>query len=94
MEKAKTFEQRLVCLCASLSDSAGLMPALRHRLLSPMSIQLNAKDEFSRGVLSCVAEIAALLASTDEGRKALGDRFYEGGYQPARQHLDDAKDVK
>ena len=46
--------------------------------LRPMTIEYNAKNDFSRGVLATIAEVVVLASQIPEGRQALRDL----GFQP------------
>ena len=50
----------------------------------PMSIEMSAKSEFSRGVLASIAEVYVLAAQTSEGRQAILDL----GFEPFFQHVE------
>lgn len=53
--------------------------------LLPLSIASAAKQgDFSRGVLSTVAELHALMSESAQGRQALRDL----GFEPAHEHIE------
>ena len=76
---------KLVEWLGQIAKAHGI-PMSSHALLLPCELQINTRDEYHRGVLSCVAQLYVLVSQTPEGRQArlaLGfEPFFENGKGP------------
>lgn len=85
------FMKSLIQRLARIAKGHGV--PLGHALWTALDIQKNARDEYHRGVLSCVAYIYADISRTAEGRKALLDLgfqpFFEDRESPGHGGADD-----